>query len=442
MLTSVVLCFFIGYIIIVLEQPLKLDKSVPALLMGALTWALISVGNLEVLGVNHQVTPLEDGLLHIMGKTAEILFFLLGAMTIVELVDLHKGFSPITSLVKTKDKKSLLWITSLIAFFLSAVLDNLTTTIVMVSILRKLVPKREERLFYVSLIIIAANAGGAWSPIGDVTTTMLWIGKKVSSFGLMQNLFLPSVISLVLPVFIASLLPIFKGKIENLTGQDNTLDTSKLLSSKTMLIAGLAGLIFVPIFKSVTHLPPYMGIMISLGIVWLISEYIHPEEEFNQENRHLYSVHKALSRIEISSIIFFLGILLAVGALESVVVQSSTGEKVGFLMSLANKLQELIPNQNMVIIFIGILSAIIDNVPLVAATMGMYPMDKFPLDSNLWHFIAYSAGTGGSMLVIGSAAGVAAMGMEKIDFIWYFKNISWLAFIGFIAGCLTFIALS
>jgi len=442
MLTSVVLCFFIGYIIIVLEQPLKLDKSVPALLMGALTWALISVGNLEVLGVNHQVTPLEDGLLHIMGKTAEILFFLLGAMTIVELVDLHKGFSPITSLVKTKDKKALLWITSLIAFFLSAVLDNLTTTIVMISILRKLIPTREDRLFYVSLIIIAANAGGAWSPIGDVTTTMLWIGKKVSSVGLMQNLFLPSIISLVLPVFLASLLPIFKGKIENIPGQGNSLDNSKLLSSKTMLIAGLAGLIFVPIFKSVTHLPPYMGIMISLGIVWLISEYIHPEEEFNQENRHLYSVHKALSRIEISSIIFFLGILLAVGALESVVVQSSTGEKVGFLMSLANKLQELIPNQNMVIIFIGILSAVIDNVPLVAATMGMYPMDKFPMDSNLWHFIAYSAGTGGSMLVIGSAAGVAAMGMEKIDFIWYFKNISWLAFIGFIAGCLTFIALT
>ena len=442
MLTSVVLCFFIGYIIIVLEQPLKLDKSFLALLMGELTWALISVGNLEVLGVNHQVTPLEDGLLHIMGKTAEILFFLLGAMTIVELVDLHKGFSPITSLVKTKDKKALLWITSLIAFFLSAVLDNLTTTIVMISILRKLIPTREDRLFYVSLIIIAANAGGAWSPIGDVTTTMLWIGKKVSSVGLMQNLFLPSIISLVLPVFIASLLPIFKGKIENLPGQGNTLDNTKLLSSKTMLIAGLAGLIFVPIFKSITHLPPYMGIMISLGIVWLISEYIHPEEEFNQENRNLYSVHKALSRIEISSIIFFLGILLAVGALESVVVQSSTGEKVGFLMSLANKLQELIPNQNMVIIFIGILSAIIDNVPLVAATMGMYPMDKFPMDSDLWHFIAYSAGTGGSMLVIGSAAGVAAMGMEKIDFIWYFKNISWLAFIGFIAGCLTFIALS
>jgi Na+/H+ antiporter NhaD/arsenite permease-like protein len=363
-------------------------------------------------------------------------------MTIVELVDLHKGFSPITSLVKTKDKKALLWITSLIAFFLSAVLDNLTTTIVMISILRKLIPTREDRLFYVSLIIIAANAGGAWSPIGDVTTTMLWIGKKVSSVGLMQNLFLPSIISLVLPVFVASLLPIFKGKIENIPGQGNSLDNTKLLSSKTMLIAGLAGLIFVPIFKSVTHLPPYMGIMISLGIVWLISEYIHPEEEFNQENRHLYSVHKALSRIEISSIIFFLGILLAVGALESVVVQSSTGEKVGFLMSLANKLQELIPNQNMVIIFIGILSAVIDNVPLVAATMGMYPMDKFPMDSNLWHFIAYSAGTGGSMLVIGSAAGVAAMGMEKIDFIWYFKNISWLAFIGFIAGCLTFIALT
>jgi Na+/H+ antiporter NhaD/arsenite permease-like protein len=442
MLTSVVLCFFIGYVIIILEQPLKLDKSVPALLMGAMTWALISVGHLEVLDANHQVTPLEDGLLHILGKTAEILFFLLGAMTIVELVDLHKGFSPITSLVKTKNKVSLLWITSLIAFFLSSVLDNLTTTIVMVSLLRKLIPNREERLYYVSLIIIAANAGGAWSPIGDVTTTMLWIGKKVSSLGLMQSLFLPSIVSLLLPVFIASLLPIFKGKIENLPGQNNELDTSKLLSSKTMLIAGLAGLIFVPIFKSVTHLPPYMGIMISLGIVWLISEYIHPEEEFNQEDRHLYSVHKALSRIEISSIIFFLGILLAVGALESVVVQSATGEKVGFLMNLAQKLQELVPNQNLVIIFIGIISAVIDNVPLVAATMGMYPMDKFPVDSELWHFIAYSAGTGGSMLIIGSAAGVAAMGMEKIDFIWYFKKISWLAFIGFIAGCLTFIALS
>jgi Na+/H+ antiporter NhaD/arsenite permease-like protein len=442
MLTSVVLCFFIGYVIIILEQPLKLDKSVPALLMGAMTWALISVGHLEVLDANHQVTPLEDGLLHILGKTAEILFFLLGAMTIVELVDLHKGFSPITSLVKTKNKVSLLWITSLIAFFLSSVLDNLTTTIVMVSLLRKLIPNREERLYYVSLIIIAANAGGAWSPIGDVTTTMLWIGKKVSSLGLMQSLFLPSIVSLLLPVFIASLLPIFKGKIENLPGQNNELDTSKLLSSKTMLIAGLAGLIFVPIFKSVTHLPPYMGIMISLGIVWLISEYIHPEEEFNQEDRHLYSVHKALSRIEISSIIFFLGILLAVGALESVVVQSATGEKVGFLMNLAQKLQELVPNQNLVIIFIGIISAVIDNVPLVAATMGMYPMDKFPIDSELWHFIAYSAGTGGSMLIIGSAAGVAAMGMEKIDFIWYFKKISWLAFIGFIAGCLTFIALS
>jgi Na+/H+ antiporter NhaD/arsenite permease-like protein len=425
-----------------LEQPLKLDKSVPALLMGAMTWALISVGHLEVLDANHQVTPLEDGLLHILGKTAEILFFLLGAMTIVELVDLHKGFSPITSLVKTKNKVSLLWITSLIAFFLSSVLDNLTTTIVMVSLLRKLIPNREERLYYVSLIIIAANAGGAWSPIGDVTTTMLWIGKKVSSLGLMQSLFLPSIVSLLLPVFIASLLPIFKGKIENLPGQNNELETSKLLSSKTMLIAGLAGLIFVPIFKSVTHLPPYMGIMISLGIVWLISEYIHPEEEFNQEDRHLYSVHKALSRIEISSIIFFLGILLAVGALESVVVQSATGEKVGFLMNLAQKLQELVPNQNLVIIFIGIISAVIDNVPLVAATMGMYPMDKFPVDSELWHFIAYSAGTGGSMLIIGSAAGVAAMGMEKIDFIWYFKKISWLAFIGFIAGCLTFIALS
>jgi Na+/H+ antiporter NhaD/arsenite permease-like protein len=442
MLTSVVICFIIGYVLIVLEHPLKLDKSVPALLMGSLTWALISVGHLEILGPDHHITSLENGLLHHLGKTAEILFFLLGAMTIVELVDLHKGFSPITSLVKTKNKIALLWITSLIGFFLSSILDNLTTTIVMVSLLRKLITTREERLYFVSLVIIAANSGGAWSPIGDVTTTMLWIGKKISSLPLIQSLFLPSLVSLIIPVFIASLLPIFKGKINNLPEQGNELDATKLLSSKTMLIAGLAGLIFVPVFKSVTHLPPYMGIMISLGIVWLISEYIHPEEEFNLEHKHLYSAHKALSRIEISSIIFFLGILLAVGALESVVIQSASGEKTGFLMNLAQNLQEIVPNQNLVIIFIGVLSAVIDNVPLVAATMGMYPMDKFPMDDDLWHFIAYAAGTGGSMLVIGSAAGVAAMGMEKIDFIWYFKKISWLAFLGFIAGCFTFLALS
>ncbi|MDP4813187.1 MAG: sodium:proton antiporter NhaD, partial [Saprospiraceae bacterium] len=402
-----------------------------------------SIGNLEVLDHLHQTASLDEVLLHHLGKTAEILFFLIGAMTIVELVDLHKGFAVITKLVKTQNKTKLLWITSFIAFFLSAILDNLTTTIVMVSLLRKLVPSKVDRLFYISIIIIAANAGGAWSPIGDVTTTMLWIGKKVSTLNLIIFLLIPSVVSLVVPLIFASFLKGMKGNLSssdsNLTNK--TSHTEKLLSSNTMLIIGVGGLIFVPIFKTFTHLPPYMGMMLSLGIVWLVSEYIHPEEKFDKNNKHLFSALHALSRIEMSSILFFLGILLGVGALESVAVIALNGEKTGFLMNMAMHLQQIVPNQDLVILLIGIFSAIIDNVPLVAATMGMYPMDQFPMDSKLWLFIAYSAGTGGSMLVIGSAAGVAAMGMEKIDFIWYFKNITWLALTGFIAGGLTFLGI-
>jgi Na+/H+ antiporter NhaD/arsenite permease-like protein len=442
MIFAVVACFVVGYILIVFEHPLKLDKSVPALLMGALTWALISVGNLEVLDHLHQTAHLDEVLLHHLGKTAEILFFLIGAMTIVELIDLHQGFSAITAVVKTQNKIKLLWITSIIAFFLSAILDNLTTTIVMVSLLRKLIPSKTDRLFFISMIIIAANAGGAWSPIGDVTTTMLWIGKKVSSLNLIIALLIPSIISLVIPLLFASFLPVMRGSI--MPSEEKDKDNShekKLLSSNTMLLIGIGGLIFVPVFKSFTHLPPYMGMMLSLGIVWLVSEYIHPEEKFDQKNKHLYTALQALSRIDLSSILFFLGILLGVGALESVAVMALNGEKTGFLMNLAMHLREIVPNQDLVIFLIGIFSAIIDNVPLVAATMGMYPMDQFPMDSKLWLFIAYSAGTGGSMLVIGSAAGVAAMGMEKIDFIWYLKHITWLAFIGFIAGGLTFLGI-
>ena len=443
MIFAVVACFIVGYILIVFEHPIRLDKSVPALLMGALTWALISIGNLEVLDHLHQTASLDEVLLHHLGKTAEILFFLIGAMTIVELIDLHKGFGVITKLVKTQNKTKLLWITSFIAFFLSAILDNLTTTIVMVSLLRKLVPSKLDRLFFISMIIIAANAGGAWSPIGDVTTTMLWIGKKVSTMNLITFLLIPSVVSLVVPLIFASFLKGMKGNLSssdsNLTNK--TSHSEKLLSSNTMLIIGVGGLIFVPIFKTFTHLPPYMGMMLSLGIVWLVSEYIHPEEKFDKNNKHLFSALHALSRIEMSSILFFLGILLGVGALESVAVIALNGEKTGFLMNMAMHLQQIVPNQDLVIFLIGIFSAIIDNVPLVAATMGMYPMDQFPMDSKLWLFIAYSAGTGGSMLVIGSAAGVAAMGMEKIDFIWYFKNVTWLALIGFIAGGLTFLGI-
>lgn len=440
MIFAVVACFVVGYILIVFEHPLKLDKSVPALLMGALTWALISVGNLEVLDYLQESAGLEEVLLHHLGKTAEILFFLIGAMTIVELIDLHQGFSSITNVVKTQNKIKLLWITSIIAFFLSSILDNLTTTIVMVSLLRKLVPSKVDRLFYISMIIIAANAGGAWSPIGDVTTTMLWIGKKVSSLHLMTALFIPSIISLVVPLLFASFLPSMRGKLI-FSDKKEDAPEKKLLSSNTMLFLGIGGLIFVPIFKSFTHLPPYMGMMISLGIIWLVSEYIHPEEKFDQKNKHAFSALHALSRIDLSSILFFLGILLGVGALESVAVMALSGEKTGFLMNLAMHLREIVPNQDLVIFLIGIFSAVIDNVPLVAATMGMYPMDQFPMDSKLWLFIAYSAGTGGSMLIIGSAAGVAAMGMEKINFIWYFKHITWLAFLGFLAGGLTFLGI-
>ena len=333
----------------------------------------------------------------------------------------------------------MLWLLAILSFFLSATLDNLASTIVLVSLLRRLIPDKKERLWFVSMAVIGANAGGAWSPIGDVTTTMLWIGKRVSTLGLIENLVLPSVVCLVVPVLVASTYKVFQG---NITMTDDALEKeeeSKLLSSRIMLFVGVGGLVFVPIFKSITHLPPYVGMMLAMGVVWLVSEYIHPEEDFTEERKHLYSAHTALSRIEMSSILFFLGILVAVAGLESVAVMGHDGHQVGLLRYLAESLAEVVPNQNVVIIILGFLSAIIDNVPLVAASMGMYTE---PIDSELWHFIAYSAGTGGSMLIIGSAAGVAAMGMERIDFIWYLKKISFLAFLGFIAGAVTFILIA
>ncbi len=443
MLTFVILAFILGYVTIVFEHPLKLDKTVPALIMGAVCWALIALGHLEVVDHHHHVADVEDVLLHHIGKVAEILLFLIGAMTIVELIDLHRGFSVITNRIKTTKKSSMLWLIAILAFFLSATLDNLASTIVLVSLLRKLVPDRKERIWFVSMGVIAANAGGAWSPIGDVTTTMLWIGEKVSTVGLIKNLVIPSIICMVVPVVIAMFLPAFKGNLTLATpDHEKAMSEEKLLSSRLMLLLGIGALIFVPIFKTVTHLPPYVGMMLSLGIVWLASEYVHPEEDFSEERKHLYSAHHALSRIEMSSILFFLGILVAVAALESVVKVAAGGESMGFLMWVAEGMRSAIPNQNVVVIVLGFISAIIDNVPLVAASMGMYPIEDFAMDDQLWHFIAYSAGTGGSMLIIGSAAGVAAMGMEKIDFIWYFKKISWLAFLGFIAGAVVYIFMS
>lgn len=434
MLLAIILCFIIGYLAIVFEHPLKLDKTVPAIIMGALCWGFIAINHMDVVGADHHIGDMEGVLLHHIGKIAEILFFLIGAMTIVELVDLHKGFSVITNRIDTTSKKKMMWLICILAFFLSATLDNLAATIVLVSLLRRLVPVKSERIWFVGLAVIAANAGGAWSPIGDVTTTMLWIGKKVTTGGLVQTLVIPSIVCVLVPVIIASFLKAFQGNISPAERDlDKAMEEEKLLSSKVMLFVGVGALIFVPIFKSITHLPPYVGMMLSLGIVWLVSEYIHPEEDFTEERKHLYSAHTALSRIELSSILFFLGILVAVAALESVAVMGADGHQVGLLMSVAQWLQAAVPNQDMVILILGFLSAVIDNVPLVAASMGMYVSET---DSHLWHFIAYSAGTGGSMLIIGSAAGVAAMGMEKIDFIWYLKNIAWLAFAGFISGAI------
>ncbi len=445
MLTGVIVCFIVGYLTIVFEHPLRLDKTVPALLMGALCWAFIALGfhdgslsiidthdHLYTWGAAGAEEGLENTLLHHLGKTAEILIFLIGAMTIVEIIDLHRGFEILKSWVKTRNRKKLLWIVGVLGFILSAIIDNLTATIVLVTLLRKLIKTKEERMWYVAMIVIAANAGGAWSPIGDVTTTMLWIGKKVSTIGLIQSLVIPSIICFVVPFLAAMFLKPFQGEI-SVDDPSDTSASERLLSSRTMLFLGLGAIVFVPIFKTFTHLPPYVGMMLGLGVVWLVSEYIHPEEDFTEERKHFYSAHKALSRIEMSSILFFLGILMAVAALETIVIGD-----VGALRYIAEQLQEAIPNQNYVIIILGFLSAIIDNVPLVAASMGMYSSEVYPLDSQLWHFIAYSAGTGGSMLIIGSAAGVAAMGMERIDFIWYLKNIAWLAFIGFIAGAIYF----
>jgi len=451
MIALIIFVFIFGYIGITLEHPLKMDKTVPALLMAAIMWALLAVGFHEgmfnvidghenvfsFLG-GHDNEHAEEGftnlLLHHLGKTSEILVFLIGAMTIVEIIDLHRGFDVLKGWIRTKSKKKLLWIMAILGFILSAIIDNLTATIVLVTLLRKLIPNKNDRLWYAGMIVVAANAGGAWSPIGDVTTTMLWIGKRVSALALVTKLIIPSIVCMIIPTFIASLLPAFKGNIE-IDTEDGNEEKKSLLSSRTMLFLGLGMIVSVPIFKTLTHLPPYLGMMLALGVVWLVSEYIHPEEDFTEERKHLYSAHQALSRIEMSSILFFLGILMAVAALESLVYGSIMIEgqevQMGTLRYVAELLNSAIPDQNIVVMILGVLSAIIDNVPLVAASMGMYTM---PMDDSLWHLIAYSAGTGGSMLIIGSAAGVAAMGMEKIDFIWYLKKITWLAAIGFAAG--------
>tara|TARA_B100000614_G_scaffold240417_1_gene240757 strand:- start:97 stop:1425 length:1329 start_codon:yes stop_codon:yes gene_type:complete len=427
--------FSLGYLLITLEHSLKIDKLIPALGMMALLWALISLTHLPVFEVNTvlkelEPTHIDEVLLHHLGKTAEILIFLLGAMTIVEIIDYFNGFFTIKSFIKTTSKKGLLYIFAFLAFILSAIIDNLTATIVLITILQKVVKDKNTRLWFAGLIVICANAGGAWSPIGDVTTTMLWIGKKVSTVKLISYLLIPSIVCAVVPVIAATFLPAFKGNISNQGKDDNDAPDKR---GAMMLYLGLSAIIFVPVFKVVTNLPPYVGMMLSLAVVATFAEILSKskinitsiDEIHDQDSSHS-PVHKSLSKIELPSILFFLGILMAVAALESL----------GMLFEFAELLNDTIPNTDIVVILLGIGSAIIDNVPLVAASMGMF---SELIDHPLWHFIAFSAGTGGSMLIIGSAAGVVAMGMERIDFFWYLKKITWLAAIGFLAGSLTFI---
>lgn len=440
MTAAVIATFVIGYLAIVFEHPLKLDKTVPALIMAAVAWALIALGQPELYHIvdGHEHTiGTNEALLHHIGKVAEILVFLIGAMTIIELIDMHKGFSVITDMIKTRDKKSLLWLITWITFFLSAVLDNLTCTIVMVSLIKKMLNDREEKLYFASLIVIAANAGGAWSPIGDVTTTMLWNANQVSSMALIATLFVPSVVCTLVPTFLLTRLPIMQGEVAGVSTQSTTEQTDKQrLGAKIMLYVGIGGLIFVPVFKTITHLSPYVGMMLALGIVWLVSERIHPDEDL--EEGHATGAKHALSRIDTSSILFFLGILLTVAGLESM----------NILKNFAAQLDSVFPQgdssafatgRDIIMVLLGYGSAIVDNVPLVAAAQGMY--GSVAMDDKMWHLLAYTAGTGGSMLIIGSAAGVAAMGMEQIDFMWYFRKISLITMLGFLAGIAVFLAM-
>ncbi len=414
--------FVLGYLAIAFEHPLHINKTAPALIIASLMWGIWALFE------HHHIVEINSELNHELANVAQILFFLLGAMTIVEIIDAHQGFKIITNRIKTKDARKLLWIIGIITFFLSALLDNLTTAIVMVSLLRKLIHDREQRLFFAGIVIIAANAGGAWSPIGDVTTTMLWIGGQISSANIIKMLFLPSLICLVIPLIVVGFK--LKGEVKrDAYDYDKAEQEEKVKGSLFILCLGVGGLLFVPLFKTLTHLPPYMGMLFSLAVVWIASELLHIDKE--EEERKKYSAIHALSKIDTSSVLFFLGILLAIGVLQGI----------GTLSNLAAWMDNTIGNKDAIAIAIGLLSAVVDNVPIVAATMKMYSIETYPIDSKLWEFIAYAAGTGGSCLIIGSAAGVAVMGMEKIDFIWYLKKISWLALIGYIAGALAYMAI-
>lgn len=421
MLTALVIVFVLVYAAIALEHPLKINKSASALIGAGLLWTIYAT-------LSHDPAHVGKELSETLIGTASIVFFLMGAMVIVEVVDAHNGFEVITSKIKTKKLSSLMWLVGFVTFFLSSILDNLTTAIVMVSLMKKLLDKRDDRLFFAGIIIISANAGGAWSPIGDVTTTMLWIGGQITALEIIKGVFIPSAISLLVPLIVIATMLKGRAVISPNSSAQNTKEIlTNSLERNVMFYLGLGALISVPLFKTITGLPPFMGILFSLGIIWLIGDLMHHKKE--EDKKHTLTLVHALSKIDMSSIVFFIGILLAVATLEHTQI----------LSSIAKWLDGTIGNQAYIVILIGLVSAVVDNVPLVAASMGMYSLEQYPTDSFLWEFIAYCAGTGGSILIIGSAAGVAAMGLEKIDFLWYLKRISWLALIGYLAGAITYI---
>jgi len=425
----IIALFVIGYIAIALEHPIKINKTASALLTGVICWTLYAVSSPD------EIHHIGEQLGEHLSEISAILFFLMGAMTIVELIDAYQGFRIVTDRITTKNPKKLLWVICSVTFFLSAILDNLTTSIVMVSLIRKLVPNKQMRLFFAGMIVVAANAGGAWSPIGDVTTTMLWIGGQITAGNIVLTLIIPSLICMIIPLIYLQFT--LKGELGQASDTDSSQSSTHgshgtgvpIRGSKTMLFVGVGGLISVPIFKTVTHLPPYLGMLLALGVLWVVSELINPD--MDEADKRPYTAAGALTRIDVPSVLFFLGILLAVGSLQSM----------GTLGEFAAYLDRSLGDNRIIITLIGILSSIVDNVPLVAASMGMYSMETYPADHMIWEYLAYCAGTGGSVLIIGSAAGVAVMGMEKIDFIWYLKKISLLALLGYFAGAAAYLVL-
>lgn len=413
-----IIIFILGYTAIAFEHPLRLNKAASALLTGVLCWTVYIFSG-------HSHNEVVEELIQHFGEISSILFFLLGAMTIVELIDSHNGFEIITRRIITKSKRKLLILISIITFFLSAILDNLTTAIVMTSLIGKLLNNKEDKLWFAGMIIIAANAGGAWSPLGDVTTTMLWIGGQITALNIILKTIIPSIVVCLLPMLIISFR--FKGKYLEIPHTNNPVQKADK-DGNIVLFSGIGLLLFVPLFKTVTHLPPFMGMLLALGLIWIITTVIHSNKDGEAQKK--YTVANALRRIDAPSILFFLGILLAVSALETS----------GLLKEAAGFLNSTLKNDYLIGTALGVLSAIVDNVPLVAAAQGMYDLTTYPTDHPFWEFLALTTGTGGSMIIIGSAAGVAVMGIEHVRFGWYLKNIAWLALIGFVAGALTYIA--